>query len=88
MCSAFIKSGFKDVIDQIDIKTGDGLAAGDVLWISGHTCIYVGDGKVANARLNENDKTSGGVTGDQNSKENAVNDYYNKKWTKVLRYTN
>lgn len=88
MCSAFIKSGFTDVIDQIDIKTGDGLVAGDVLWVSGHTCMYVGDGKVANARLNENDKTSGGVTGDQNGKEIAVKDYYNKKWTKVLRYTN
>lgn len=84
MCNTFLKSGFTDVINQIDIITSNGLIAEDVLWISNHTCIYVDDGKVANASLNENDKTSGGVTGDQNGKEIAVKDYSIKNGLKFF----
>lgn len=86
MCDAFIKTGFTDVTDQVTFSTGAGLVAGDVLWRSGHTCMYVGDGKVANASQNENGHATGGETGDQNEKEIAVKNYYNSNWTKVLRY--
>lgn len=48
--------------------------------------MYVGDGNVANASLNENGGTTGGATGDQTGKEISVRSYYNKKWTKALRY--
>lgn len=85
MCDAFIKTGFSDVKDQITLSTDAGLVAGDVLWKSGHTCMYVGDGKVANASENENGNATGGKTGDQNGKEIVVKNYYNSKWTKVLR---
>lgn len=87
MCDAFLKSGFVDVTNQIDITTGSGLEKGDVLWVKGHTCLYVGDGQVANASQNENGGATGGQTGDQNGKEIAVKAYYNKSWTKILRYT-
>lgn len=87
MCAAFLKTGFEDVTDQITFSTGKGLEAGDVLWRSGHTCLYVGDGKVANASQNENGAATGGATGDQNDKEIAVKNYYNGSWTTVLRYT-
>lgn len=88
MCDAFIKSGFTDVINQITLKTGDGLQAGDVLWKSGHTVMYVGDGMIAAARKNEDGNLTGGVTGDQNGEEIMVKKYYNDTWKKVLRYTN
>lgn len=88
MCDAFLKSGFIDVIDQITLKTGDGLQAGDVLWKSGHTVIYVGDGMIAAARKNEKGELKGGTTGDQTGEEIMVKKYYNDSWKKVLRYTN
>ena len=59
MCDAFIQAGFTDITALIDLSTGAGLAAGDVLWRSGHTCIYVGDGNVVNASINANKTTTG-----------------------------
>lgn len=87
MCDAFLKSGFVDVTSQIDISNGNGLVKGDVLWVKGHTCLYVGDNQIANASQNENGQIIGGQTGDQNGKEIAVRAYYNKNWSKVFRYT-
>lgn len=52
--------------------------------------MYVGEGNVVNASINENNTTTGGQTGDQNQKEIAVKAYTNSKlnpWTKVLRYS-
>lgn len=46
----------------------------------------VGDDNVANASQNENGGNTGGATGDQTGKEISVRSYYDKKWTKALRY--
>lgn len=86
MCDAFLKTGFLDVTNQVNFSNGSGLVAGDVLWRTGHTCMYVGNGKVANAGINENNETTGGQTGDQYGNEIAINDYSNDSWEKVLRY--
>lgn len=86
MCAAFLKTGFTDITSQVDVATGSGLEAGDVLWMKGHTCMYVGDGQVVNASHNEHGHITGGKTGDQNGKEIDVQSYYKKHWTKILRY--
>lgn len=86
MCDAFLKSGFSDITSQITLKTGNGLAAGDVLWMKGHTVMYIGDGQIATARKNEKGEYTGGETGDQNGEEIMVKKYYNGPWSKVLRY--
>lgn len=86
MCAAFLKTGYIDITSQVDDSTGSGLEAGDVLWVKGHTCMYVGDGNVANASQNEHGGITGGATGNQTGKEIAVKPYYDKHWTKVLRY--
>lgn len=56
MAYYFTKSGFTNVPNKVDIITGNGLQAGDVLvWNKpgtsgaggdGHTCMYIGDGQV------------------------------------------
>ena len=65
MLAAFKKSGFKDVTSQITLSSGKGLKRGDILLSVGHhTAIYCGGGKMVDARINENGKTTGGKSGD------------------------
>lgn len=61
---ALMKAGFTKV-DGANFKTGEGLKRGDVLWNSGHTGIYVGDGKVVHAYQDENGSIAGTKSGDQ-----------------------
>lgn len=42
--------GFKDVTSCVNISTGEGLKAGDILWKSGHTEMYIGNNQVVGAR--------------------------------------
>lgn len=48
------------------------LQPGDILWKSGHTGMYVGDGQVVEAQQNENGKVCGGESGDQTGSEIIV----------------
>lgn len=84
--SVFLKTGFKDVIKQVNVKTGAGLKRGDVLLGKGHVAFYCGNGKLVHASINEKGKTTGGKSGDQTGKEVCIRSYYNKPWTSVLRY--
>ena len=88
MLSAFKKAGFKDITKNITLSSGKGLIRGDILLSVGHhTAIYVGDGKLVHASINEKGGITGGKSGDQTGKEICVRTYYNHPWSNVLRYT-
>lgn len=79
--------GFRDVTSQVNLNTGAGLQAGDVLLNEkNHTALYIGNGQLVNAGGNENGKVTGGQTGDQTGREIRVMGYYNFPWDCVLRY--
>lgn len=84
---AFLKSGFAEMIDKVNVKTGAGLIPGDVLLHEGkHTAIYIGNGQLVHASINEKGKIVGGKPGDQTGKEICVRSYYNHPWNSILRY--
>lgn len=86
MYSVFLKSGFKDVTQSVNLKTGQGLKRGDVLLKpNNHTEIYIGNGKNVGARISELG-TIYGKKGDQTGKEISTHNYYNYPWVYVLRY--
>ena len=85
MVQVFKDTGFEDVTSSINLSNGSGLLPGDVLWVQGHTEMYIGNGTIVGARINENGETTGGQTGDQTGKEIRVGSYYNYPWTIVLR---
>lgn len=88
MREVFLKNGFSDVTSSVRLSTGEGLQYGDVLLNTvTHTAMYIGNGQVVHASLNELGKVTGGKTGDQTGKEITVRSYYNKPWNYVLRYT-
>ena len=86
MLHSFLRSGFKDVTNTVNLTTGAGLKAGDVLLTPHkHTEIYVGSGKRCGAHASE----TGGKTGkkgDQTGDEISVKRYSNYPWKHVLRY--
>lgn len=61
------------------------LLPGDILWVSGHTEVYIGDGKNVGAHSSEN-KTTTGVAGDQTGNEISVTPFWDDNWTYVYRY--
>ena len=87
MYSAFKKCGFVDVTQSVNLKAGSGLVRGDVLLNrKSHTALYIGNGHIVQASINEKGTTSGGTPGDQTGKEFAIRSYYNYPWDYVLRY--
>lgn len=87
MLKSFIKAGFNNVTAGVNRVTGEGLKSGDVLLKPGaHTAMYIGDGKLVQASINEKRTTRGGKPGDQTGKEIAVRSYYDFPWSYVLRY--
>lgn len=88
MKKVFLKNGFIEVVNKINLATGSGLIKGDVLLKEGsHVVMYIGNGQIVHASLNENNKTTGGKVGDQTGKEICRRSYYNKQWNSILRYT-
>lgn len=87
MYFSFLKCGFKDVTNSVNLATGGGLEKGDVLLNkANHTEMYIGGGKVVKASINEKGTVTGGKTGDQTGREIYVGNYYNYPWDCVLRY--
>ena len=84
----FSKIGFVDVTHLIDIKTGKGLKAGDVInyndkahpegGMYGHAMFYIGEGLIAEA---------GGRTRPAKQGGPRIGPYYNGGWNEILRYT-
>lgn len=88
MYKVFLSCGFKDVISQVDLKTGKGLRRGDVLLRKGrHVAMHCGNGKEVEASINEKGKARGGKPGDQTGREFLIRPYRNYPWSNVLRYS-
>ena len=87
MLNPFKKCGFKDITSKVNRTTGAGLQKGDVLLHSNHhVAMYVGNGKLVEANINEKGGIYNGKTGDQTGHEIHVRSYYNHGWDYVLRY--
>lgn len=86
MRSNMLDNGFVIPVN-VNLATGAGLQPGDVLLnVQSHTALYIGDGQIVQASINEEGKATGGKTGDQTGREIAVINYYNFPWEYVLRY--
>lgn len=69
------------------IVTDGTLKRGDVLLHErNHTALYIGNGQIVQASINERGGVTGGQTGDQTGSEIGVRSYYNYPWDVVLRY--
>lgn len=80
--------GFTDISSKVNLSNGSGLIEGDVLLNhKSHTALYIGNGQILQASVNEKGTVSGGMSGDQTGKEIGVRSYYNYPWDCVLRYT-
>lgn len=81
-----IEAGFEDCTAEVSLKTGGGLAKGDILWMldgtgkHGHVECHVGDGKLVGARGDTDDKA-----GDSRGDEISVIAYQNMSWQRVFR---
>lgn len=83
MRAVFQRCGF-EIIASWTVST---LQPGDVLLNDvNHTAMYIGNGQIVQASINEKGTTTGGQTGDQTGREIAVRSYYNFPWNCVLRY--
>lgn len=86
---AFLHCGFRDVTNRVNLNTGANLQKGDiVLNTAHHTEMYIGNGKMVKASVNEFGGVTGGKTGDQNGREIYIGSYYKPSygWDYVLRY--
>jgi hypothetical protein len=86
---AFIHCGFRDVTNSINLSTGANLQKGDVvLNTKHHTEMYIGNGKMVKASINELGGVTGGKPGDQTGREIYIGNYYKPPygWDYVLRY--
>jgi hypothetical protein len=86
MRKAFEKCGFISISCKNGMPT---LCRGDILLNEKHhTCMFIGDGKVAQFSINEKGKTTGGASGNQTGRESSIGPVYtySKGWNYVLRY--
>lgn len=87
MRADMLQHGFADITFRINRESGEGLKRGDVLLNNiHHTALYIGDGRIVQASINENGTVTGGQPGDQTGREIATRGYYNYPWDCVLRY--
>lgn len=85
MRAAFQKCGFSVLF----YRSGMTLVRGDVLLNERHhVAMYLGDGRIVHASINEKGTITGGTSGDQTGKEICVRSFYTPSygWDYVLRY--
>ena len=88
MYNVFKKCGFSDVTNSVERSSGKGLCRGDVLLNrKHHTAMYIGNGQIVHASVNEKGTAINGDPGDQTGKEFYIRSYYNYPWDYVLRFT-
>ena len=80
MESVFSKTGFAIIV----YSEGMELVRGDVLWRTGHTEMYIGNGQKVGAHINELGEVVGGQVGDQTGNEISVNEM-GGSWDLVFR---
>ena len=84
MRPVFLKCGFTDVTNTVNLSTCAGMMKGDVLLNEvHHTAMYSGNKKMVHAR---GQSFGSSATGDQGT-EISETAYYNYPWNCVLRYT-
>lgn len=76
----FLRHGFIVVTDGT-LKRGDVL-----LHEKNHTALFIGNGQIVQASINERGGITGGQTGDQTGNEIHVRGYYDYPWDVMLRY--
>ena len=87
MYNVFKKCWFIDVTNSIDLSSGKGLLRGDVLLNrKHHTAMYIGNGQIVHASVNEKGTAINGKPGDQTGKEFCIRSYYNYPWDYILRF--
>lgn len=83
MREAMIRCGFVDVSTTVGLVSGYGMEPGDVLLnYSAHTCLYIGNGQVANCRTDEGHLQQG----DQSGNEIRIQNFWPYPWNCCLRY--
>lgn len=81
-----LNTGFEEVAWNNDVNN---LVRGDIILNElRHVCVYIGDGQIVQASINELGTTTGGQTGDQTGREIYTRSYYTYSygWDCVLRY--
>lgn len=87
MYSVFVKCGFKDVTSKVNLATGAGLMAGDVLLNhQSHTAMMTSATQLTEASIDEKGGITGGKVGDQTGREIYTHGYYSYPWNCVLRF--
>ena len=88
MYNAARSVGFADVTGSVNRGNGANMKRGDILLNrQNHVAMYIGDGRLVQASMNENGGITGGRPGDQTGKEISTGGYYNFPWDDVLRYS-
>ena len=88
MKSAALRCGFRDVTEDVNRASGAGLQLGDILLNeASHVAMYIGNGNLVHASINEHGGITGGKPGDQTGREICVRSYYSAPWDCVLRYS-
>lgn len=77
--------GFKDITEEVNLASGQGLAKGDIVWYvnadkHGHTEMYIGDDKMVGARGDTD-----GKPGDSRGDEISVVAYQDLGWQRAFR---
>ena len=62
------------------------IVRGDVLWRSGHTAIYLGNGKIGEAHHGDYAGGLSGRKGDQDGTEVRIATYYQSAWSRAYHY--
>ena len=82
MISAFLLCGFTVLTYSSTLP----LQRGDILLnVQHHTAIYLGDGKIVEASIDESGGVCGAQSGDQTCREIHIRNFYNFPWQHVIR---